>query len=1279
MQLVKFNFCYTNLIIVIYNLLGRIVLENGKKSIEIGIDTGTFSVKAVVVSEKNILLKEEIPHKNKVKEETVKLLEKIQKELKTFEKEYDISKAKISCTGLRSHLLNLNSGINETKALYTGAEILYPQAESIIALGAQKTYYINLQDKSNPVVMKNTNCSAGTGSFFEEQSGRLQIKLEDISSMVKDAKSIPRIAGRCSVFSKTDMIHHMQEGTPTADILLGLCYSMVRNYRTSILHNKEIEKPVLLTGGVMKNAGVIQALKQELKIEDKDIISNENENFIQAFGAVEADTENLVLTFDELESKISEVTKSNTESQFEPLYKYTDPSDKPEFTLFPYNPEYKHYMGIDIGSTSINVVVINELKQMVYYSYVRTLGKPLEIVQNEIKVLKEKIPGIKLTKSAVTGSGREYISSQIGADLVINEITAQTEGAVLSKEFTDTIFEIGGQDSKYMAVENGQMKDFEMNKVCAAGTGAFLEEQIRKLGISMQEFLDYAMKSQHPVALGDRCTVFIEGSIYRALSEGQSMEDVCAGLAYAICSNYLNRVVNQKKIGEAIAVQGGIAYNQAVICAFRALTKKKIHVTPYFAVTGALGAASLCMNSEGLVFDKEKNRLLNARLLQKSEESYLKDYTPPARNGKKVVGIPRVIFLHKMFPLFNTMFKKLGYEVLISPLSNNDIVSKASDYATAEVCYPIKLIYGHIEWLLEQGVDIILLPRLYTIKHEGSVARKDYACMYMQTSPLLMEQAFHFKERGVQLIMPELSLQFGKKFMLNSILSIGKQLGIPKPFMIPAAVSGFSNLVKHSARLEVIGEESLKGDEPIFVLISRVYNIADPILNMGIEEHLNSIGCRVVHLEHLHASVMHVEHDYPDLYWPFGQHILTGLKIIKANPNMYPIYITNHGCGPDTAIQHFFQNEMAGRDYLHLEVDEHTSKVGVITRLEAFLYSLKSQKTEGEDKIVYGNHKCDGCNSCSDAKVQPDVTHFEKILIPDYGIYSDIIEKVLRKENKGILLNIEKVQPLVQHKNFIYAMNKEYYTFLTMMEELLNTVKKGVSYVMVAPVDEGSEVFGQYALLCQKELVKRGFDVTLHHFYIEDIIKRSDYVEIYKMMLEKEKSVYQKSDNRKKILALGEPLCIYKNFNGERNLKLDKNIFAVNRIPYSEILLFHMMEIDRKHQFTAQINEWKKLHDEIMTECKESDVYSKMDELFNLAKGKLDFCNGDAAKYRLAKLLSLSKEKTDACVIINSAEENSAIILKQLMDRYRHQINVKTLSFDLDFEHETRQDDFEGI
>lgn len=1256
----------------------------------LGIDIGASSCQFVLLDENNtVLWKKSFLHHNKVKDNILTTLG----EIPGLAKDESVL---LSVCGTMSHLTGLSPEYTASESLALSQAVCeyYPGIGSCIMIGAQNTLYMEPEDGKEPKIRRNSNCSAGTGSFFEEQAGRLGIKLEDISTLIEKAKSIPHIAGRCSVFSKTDMIHHMQEGTPTEDLLLGLCYSLVRNYKANILQNRDVKKPVLLLGGVMKNTGVIRAIKDQFSLSDSDLILDENSDYMPAIGCALMASQST--TAEKLQNAVQSASSASEKTGLKPLYLFRDEKDAFDYRTEKIKPG-KTWLGVDIGSTSINLVLINEKKEVLYYSYVKNLGKPLELVQAEIEKMKSLLPdGVEIEKIAVTGSGRERVGKAIGAGLIINEITAQTEGAVLFHPETETIFEIGGQDSKYMSLKNGKMADFEMNKVCAAGTGAFLEEQIKKLGISMQEFLDLALKSENPCALGDRCTVFIESSITKALANGSKMEDVCAGLAYAIVNNYLNRVINLKPIGDKVAIQGGIAYNEAVICAFRALTGKEIHVSPWFSVTGALGAASLCTNTRYLTFDKEKNQALNRKLNEDTEKSYLGDYKEPD-GSKPVIGIPRVVFLHKMFPLFRTLFTQLGFDVLLSPLTTQEIVRLSQKYSVAETCYPIKLINGHIAWLLDHGANYIFLPRLYTIKHKGSKARKDYSCMYMQTSPLLMEQAFHFEERGVKLLMPELSLNFGKKFMINSLLSLAPQLGKHKPQMLPALMKGMKVLFAYSDKLETLATDFLDTDEPVFVLVSRVYNIIDPVLNMGIEEELNRMGCRVIHLEHLQASVMHVHTEYENLCWPFGQHQLTGMEIIKQHKNLYPVYITNHGCGPDTALQHYIEKTMEGREYLHLEVDEHSSKVGIITRLEAFLYSLNQN---GVNEPITSSCSPDACNSCahaeehgrSSAAVLPDADKNDTAyLIPDFGIYTELLR---REVPDGF--EVITASPLKQHRSFNYAINKEYYSLLVTLEELLNMAEAGKKYRLLFPTDEGSEVFSQYGRLIQQELTRKGSPTELASPFLEDILSRADYKELFVQMnilelsqitdkqpeldgdldqlisrmsdLAKEARHLLAAGHMKKVLVIGEPLCVYKNAVMNRCRVLAKETHMIP-MPLSEALLFHLQDTDQEGKSRIQLAELKKIHDMVSELLGTESFYTGMDKLFASASGKLDFCVGDMARYRFAKLLSASAPAFDGVFMIQSNEENAGIINKTLADEYDDAIELPLAIANLDFEH----------
>lgn len=1259
---------------------------------KIGIDIGGSSCQVVLLDEENqFLFKKSVMHKNKVQQTLLSILEDL-KQSDHLEEEEPLL---VGTSGSMCHLTGLPSFYdrNEVLSLVRGQEILCPEAKSIISLGAQKTYFIVPQPGREPKIYKNSNCSSGTGSFFEEQSTRIGVPLEQISDLIETAKTIPHIAGRCSVFSKTDMIHKMQEGVPTADLLNGLCYALVRNYRANVLRGREIIKPVLLCGGVMKNAGVIKALKELLELKDGEYILDENADYYNAVGCV-ADSENQI-TFNDLKDMVESVQSVSVTSIYEPLYKFRDPKDTFSFEADGFKPG-NAYLGIDIGSTSINLVLIGDDDRMQYYSYVKNTGNPLKICKDEIAKMKAQMPEDCVIKgTAVTGSGREYIARELGAKITINEITAQTEGAVLSRPETDTIFEIGGQDSKYMSVRNGRMDDFEMNKICAAGTGAFLEEQIKKLGISMADFLKYALEGEHPCELGSRCTVFIEGGITKALAEERSMPDICAGLAYAIAENYLNRVVNQKPVGDYIAIQGGIAYNEAVVCAFRAITGKDVHISNYFSVTGALGAAHLCRTGNFLHFNKDANRAMNKYVIDETEASYLKTYKPEPGSGKKVIGVPRALFLHIAFPLFCSMFKALGYDVLISPLTDSEIVSLSQEYTKEEVCYPIKLLNGHVAWLLNHGVDYILMPRVYTVFINTHGARRNYGCMYFQTSSLILDQTFHFKERGVKLLQPQLSLEFGLKYNMQSLLGLAPQLDRTVPETMVAMMKGMKDMMAHLSRLVQLGNIAQKDDEPTFVLLTRPYNLYDPVLNMGIQEQLDKLGCRVIHLEHLDARhLIQLPEEYRDMCWPFGQHIMSGLYSMLGKKNLYPIYITNHSCGPDSCIQHMVKHEMEGKEYLQLEVDEHSSPIGIITRIEAFLYTLKGQENTGARPRY--------------VETKPGLP--QKIIVPEVGAYTDLLVKEVAKRRNN-WLPVQSAEPLVVHKPFNFAMNNEYYTLLVMLEEMMNACDKDKLNVIYFPMNEGAETFNMYSHLIQNELRRQGYHVEMHPFYMEDLIKVKDPDALYRSIAERDllavlhdderASILERADldavpgtqNHLEVLArmvndtvrdssenkfyvLGEPLCVYKKYIFDQNTKPFGEAHYL-RMPLSEGMLMSALDINKNTNPLKKQNYdgWKKIHESLVANTPDLDLFTDMDELIRIADSRIPFMAGGYSRYRFAKILSLHAGKTDGAITLNSSDENAELIIRLMMEDFEDTIQVPVCKGSVDFEHSLTIDD----
>lgn len=1260
---------------------------------KVGIDIGYSTFKYVILDNDNNLIKKDyFFHKGKVEIYYKKLI----KELKVLGDERFV----VGIVGnLASRLvLHKRYGVNNIVALVEGAKYKNKDVKSIIEVGAQDTQFVNQISEESPSELRfytNSSCASGTGAFLEEQATRLGINIEDLSEHVSKATSIPRIAGRCSVFSKTDMIHHMQDGVEINDILLGLCYALVRNYKANVIQKYEIQKPVLFAGGVMHNEGVLRALKDVLKLDDEDIILDEDHDFIGCYGACKvAERQKYYVSKSELEA--IQVVKSTTgkKSIFEPLKAFGE-GDALDKHLCK-SKAREGYLGIDIGSTSVNLVVVDKDNEVIDYIYTKTDGRPKEVVLQGMETLRQRLgEDFKFKGIGTTGSGRVMIGKLIGADFVVNEITAQAKGATVVEQGVDTIFEIGGQDSKYIYMHKGIVNNFEMNKICAAGTGAFIEEQVKKLGIQVTEFGEYALKGENPVNLGDRCTVFIEGNIGKAIAEGENTNDICAGLAYSIVKNYLNRVVGNRKIGNKILLQGGIAHNQGVLNAFRALLGKEVIVPPFFSVTGALGMAVLTKEHLQECVSNEQ-AALNSDLKEQGEKFYLENYTGEINKAKKTVGIPRVLFINKMFPMFNEIFTKLGYNVVLSQASNEEIVALSQEYAFEETCFPVKLITGHCAWLLKQKVDYIFLPQLYTMKHEGSTAREDYACVYMQTSPKVMESVFDFEKEGVELISPVLSFNFGKKYMIETLLGIGEQLGKNKVETTMAVMAGMKKFMSYEKKMEELGNKIIKNvnpDQKVFVLISRVYNITDPTLNMGIEDKLIEMGYNVLHLGHLEASCIKMKDEYSKMCWPFGQHILTGLEEIKKHDNMFPIYITNHGCGPDTVLMHYFKEEMQDKPYLHIEIDEHSSKIGILTRLEAFVHSINQYEKIEE----------------ATSPLQINMETEKKYLLPNMPLYSDVMKGFLEKQGHEVeLLKAVDSQSIELGKDL--AMSKEYFSMIGSLSEVLERIMQDdKGYKLYFPMTEGNETFGQYGNFIRLKAKEKGKKLEIETPFLEDFLgdkhfgiafikaiiacdligllpnEKRDYAlqdllvavkhnavdEAYlRNLCDSIKEEVEAHKVKKKLMVIGESLVVYKSFLNHGLIeKLEKEHYVMKQ-PLAEVL--YVLWNDYGHKRNKKNNQYIKLlkqvkvYFEIVNEilAEYSPYQRDMEEMMTNVNKVLPHYAGGAGRYRLAKLLT--HKDVDGMLIVNSMYENTATILKVLREKHRKDIKVPVLDLNFD-------------
>ncbi|MBN2057571.1 MAG: CoA activase [Candidatus Saganbacteria bacterium] len=667
----------------------------------------------------------------------------------------------------------------------------------------------------------------------------------------------------------------------------------------------------------------------------------------------------------------------------------------------------KAYLGIDIGSISTNLVLLREDKQVLAKLYLMTGGRPIEAVKQCLSLLSQQVGDqVEILGVGTTGSGRYMIGELVGADIIKNEITAQAAAAIDHDPGVDTIFEIGGQDSKYISVRSGTVVNFTMNKVCAAGTGSFLEEQAEKLDINIkEEFAELAAQAESPAPLGDRCTVFIESELNNQLQKGATKAELAAGLARSIVKNYLNKVVETRPVGSRIFFQGGVAFNQAVVKAFGDITGKEITVPPHHEVTGAIGIALIamkerswdksafkgfqvsqlgyqiktfeCKSCENLCeinmvnlegedplfyggrcekwenrrYSRTQNlepRIQEIDLFKERNELVFKQGNLRLNATVPTIGIPRVLFFFERFPFWNAFFSSLGFDVILSSQSNPKIIEAAKENTATEACFPITLAHGHILDLMVKGVDHIFLPSLINMEKAHDGFTESFNCPFIQALPYFAKAGIVF-DKKTRILSPALEPQRGGKHFNKQLISLAKSLGCSKQQALHAAKKAEKEYLKVKRKLKEKGEQVLariKAENlPALAIISRPYNGADPALNLDIPKKLKELGVLAIPIEYLPISRAQIADEHPNMYWNYGQKLLAAAAFINEHETLSAVHITNFRCGPDSFISHLMQDTIKNKPYLELEVDEHSSDTGVITRLEAFLDSLKNAKT----------------------------------------------------------------------------------------------------------------------------------------------------------------------------------------------------------------------------------------------------------------------------------------------------------------------------------------------
>jgi predicted CoA-substrate-specific enzyme activase len=921
--------------------------------------------------------------------------------------------------------MDLVTSCNPQVAVIRAAKALCSQARSLLLVGAEKFMLIKFDEKGTfESVRSNSSCAAGTGSFLDQQAFRLNLSgIEELcETALRNRNPVPDIASRCSVFAKTDLIHAQQQGYSLEAICDSLCRGLAINIADTLFNQEAPQPPIFFAGGVSRNAAVIRHLEHILNTR---FILHEYSHCMGAIGACYsvlqekqafsmhriASLEEVLLPDDTgkayfyppLSLKLSEYPDfgSKGSGSFKPVVS-SHPVDVQVDLYAPLakGETYEAFLGIDIGSTSTKAMLTTTDRTPLAGFYTYTSGKPAEATQAIFESMDDLIRKHEIMLSVkgvgTTGSGRKFIGRIIHADLVVDEITAHARAAHELNPKTDTVIEIGGQDSKFTLMQDGMVTFSQMNAVCAAGTGSFLEEQARKLGCPLSAYSQRTKGVPAPLA-SDRCTVFMERDTNQLLNKGYSVDEILATTLHSVMENYLKKVAVEGSIGNQICFQGATARNYSLVAAFEQRLGKKIFVSPYCHLTGALGIAILLgeekpfetgfrgidLYKEAFDFRSETCLIcanhcrISVAVVQGKQEAYgflcgrdydTKKHVPPdlpvfnlleARARvfnirqpeiflrEAVIGLPASLHLFEELSLWKRFFANLSVRTVTSDRFT-DHVKSGKRIAGAEFCAPIDSMYGHVAWLAGKA-DFIFFPvSLETRDKEDNSDR--YYCYYTQYSASLV---FALKDKGIpgKMISPMLNFSKGNRHVIKKLVeSLHPVLGsAASPGKVKTAFEE-ALLFSHEQKknLYSLFQTEFQPDAGIsVVLLGRPYVVLSKSMNKGIPDIFAGMGVKTFFQDMICPEELQSEETdllIKKIPWYYAAKILETAKTAASSKNLYPVLITAFKCAPDAFIIEYFKKLLndCHKPYLILQIDEHDSNVGYETRIEAAIRSFRN-------------------------------------------------------------------------------------------------------------------------------------------------------------------------------------------------------------------------------------------------------------------------------------------------------------------------------------------------
>ncbi len=969
---------------------------------KLGIDVGSTTLKAVVLdSDNQVIYKSYERHFSKVLEKTV---EKI-RELSSLLEGKKVKAAITGSAGLGVANASKIEFVQEVFATAGSVKQLYPQTDVVIELGGEDAKIIFLQGAIEERM--NSTCAGGTGAFIDQMASLLNVSVDEMDALSLKHTDVYPIASRCSVFAKTDVQALLNQGASKENVAASIFGAVVSQTIAGLAQGRPIQGNVLFLGGPLAFLdGLKEQFVRILKLKPGEAIFPELAQYFVALGAAYyAEGLEHQYSYQELLSIFEDLKDLGDKPQgAEPLFR--NAAERQEFiqrhakahvekkSLAGYCG--KAYLGIDAGSTTTKVVLMSEKKEILYTYYASNQGSPLSRVQEILhEIYEQGGEGLTIAGSAVTGYGEEIIKNAFDIDLGLVETVAHYTAAKHFNPEVDFIIDIGGQDIKCFDIKDGTINGVMLNEACSSGCGSFLETFAKSLGYDIEEFAKLSLQSEHPVDLGTRCTVFMNSSVKQAQKNGASVEDISAGLALSVVRNAIYKVIRAHSpddLGKHIVVQGGTFLNDAVLRSFEKLIGREVVRPDIAGLMGAYGAAlfaqshvqgeshiickealahfthtskvtrcGLCTNHCGLTistFANGKKYISGNRCerplkgaetkglpnLYQYKLDLLKKYFH-AEGKRETIGIPLVLNNFENLPFWTTFFRELGFGVTVSDLSSRKLHAAGEHTIPSDtVCYPAKLVHGHIINLLNKGVKTIFYPCM-SYNYDENISDNRYNCPVVAYYPEVIEGNVKMPD-DVRFLYPYLDLENGKVFPKKIYEFLSRHFeGITLKEVRQASKAAYDAYHRWKAEIAAEGERAFRyakeNNCKTIVLAGRPYHV-DSEINHGIDKLISTLGFVILtedsifgHGRDQKVSVLN--------QWTFHARMYRAAEWVTRQKNTQMVQLVSFGCGIDaiTTDEVCEILRRKGKLYTQIKIDEINNLGAVKIRLRSLLAAME--------------------------------------------------------------------------------------------------------------------------------------------------------------------------------------------------------------------------------------------------------------------------------------------------------------------------------------------------